>query len=194
MSPIGWFFALLCWIGFFWLYRDYRLDSFRQKLFGLRDELFELGVAEVVDFNSMAYGSLRSLINGTITHGHRFGFFEILFAQLSTRLNSSSDEIVMRFASNWITACSELSQDGKVAVESIRRRVHLIVFEQVILTSFILITSLIAVLMGVLLKCIQRQVEEKLSAILDQKEIRRLLNAIDCASTLSATSGAAEPQ
>ncbi len=62
---------------YFWLYRDYRIDLFRQRLFALRDELFDLARSGAISFDDRAYGLLRSTLNGFIRFGHRLTFFPV---------------------------------------------------------------------------------------------------------------------
>ncbi len=57
MTTMGWFFVGGLWILFFWLYRDYRLDAFRQELFLLRSELFGLAMGGKLFFR---WQSLRN--------------------------------------------------------------------------------------------------------------------------------------
>src|SRR5438552_13935668 len=66
------------WILFFWLYRDYRVDLFRQRMFELRDELFELGRVDEIAFHHQAYGLLRTTINGYIRFAHRISFLSVV--------------------------------------------------------------------------------------------------------------------
>src|SRR4051812_41355603 len=65
---------------FLWLigWRRYRLDVFRQRLFALRDELFDVAAAGEIDFNDFAYGGLRLLINSIIRFGHRVTAWRVL--------------------------------------------------------------------------------------------------------------------
>ena len=59
------------WIVGFFLYRSYRVDMFRQNMFALRDELFDLARNGAIQFNHPAYCTLRTLCNGYIRFGHR---------------------------------------------------------------------------------------------------------------------------
>ena len=55
----------------FWALRDYQIDATRQRLFKLRDELFDKARAGEIDFNSPAYGAMRCALNRSIRFTHR---------------------------------------------------------------------------------------------------------------------------
>src|SRR5690606_22651328 len=123
--PSGWLAVLLLWVLFFWLYRDYRLDLFRQKLFALRDELFDVAAAGDVGFDSPAYGMLRSTINGTIQYGHQLGFLDLLLPLAFTKRGPIADKGISDFDRRWQLACNALNADAQAKLKSIRSRLHL---------------------------------------------------------------------
>ena len=49
------------WALFHWLYRDYRVDLFRQRMFALRDQLFDIAASGRIAFDDPAYGKLRGM-------------------------------------------------------------------------------------------------------------------------------------
>lgn len=59
------------WILYFWLYKGYMVDKFRQNMFVLRDNLFDEAAAGMIDFDHPAYGTMRRTMNGFIRFGHR---------------------------------------------------------------------------------------------------------------------------
>src|SRR5688572_19860233 len=54
------------WLLWTWLYRDYRIDLFRDRMFALRQDLFDLAAQGVIPFDHPAYGALRRTMNGFI--------------------------------------------------------------------------------------------------------------------------------
>jgi hypothetical protein len=70
--------AALCWIGCFWLVREYRLSVFRQRLFEVRDELFDAAADGMMPFDHPAYRMTRQFINGTIRFAHRMNTTTLL--------------------------------------------------------------------------------------------------------------------
>lgn len=56
----------------------YRLDSFRQKMFCVRDELFDYAANGKVAFDDPAYVLLRQQMNAFIRYGHQLTVFRTL--------------------------------------------------------------------------------------------------------------------
>ena len=54
---------------------EWRLDSFRQNMFIVRDELFDYAADGHISFNHPAYLLLRSQMNGFIRYGHHLTVF-----------------------------------------------------------------------------------------------------------------------
>lgn len=57
---------------------EWRLDSFRQNLFIVRDELFDYAADGNIPFDHPAYLMLRRQMNGLIRHGHHLTVFRSL--------------------------------------------------------------------------------------------------------------------
>ena len=70
------------WAIWYYLWKPLRVDSFRETLFALRDELFDLAADGVVPFNDPAYTQLRLMINGMIRFAHRATFPTMIMARL----------------------------------------------------------------------------------------------------------------
>jgi hypothetical protein len=66
------------WILLFKLARDYRIDALRNRLFALRDDLFDYASAGNVEFDEPAYFKLRGVINSLIRFAHRLTFTRFL--------------------------------------------------------------------------------------------------------------------
>ena len=81
------FIAWLIWYQF-WI--PYRVDYFRQKLFKLRDELFEYANAGHVEFTHPAYTDLRLTINALIRYGHRVTIWRIVMSMVSLARSRNS--------------------------------------------------------------------------------------------------------
>lgn len=65
------------WYCFFWLYRKHTAEIFRQRMFALRDQLFDEAADGLVPFDHPSYWILRSTMNGFIRFGHRISLFEM---------------------------------------------------------------------------------------------------------------------
>jgi hypothetical protein len=71
--------------GLLFLWRGYRIDAFRQRLFGLRGELFDFAATGHVAFHDPAYTHLRTMLNSMIRFAHRVTFVRFALAVLMYR-------------------------------------------------------------------------------------------------------------
>ena len=71
---------LLCGLAVAWFVarRDYQVDSFRQAMFELRDNMFDYAASGAITFDNPAYKHLRMLMNGLLRFGHRVTFWQII--------------------------------------------------------------------------------------------------------------------
>lgn len=139
------------WVGFYWFYRDYRVDRTRQLLFAVRDDLFDLGVSEELPFSHPAYGLLRSITNGFIRFGHRLRFFSVMWTLFVLRRDRVLLDNLSGFQERWRTATESLRPEVRARCETILLRVNTIVLEQLVLTSLflvVLIVPLVCVIVG----------------------------------------------
>jgi len=67
---------------FFWLIPTLRLDVYRQKLFVLRDQLFDYALSGEISFDDPAYRLLRDHMNGLIRYGHHLSIFRVSLSML----------------------------------------------------------------------------------------------------------------
>jgi hypothetical protein len=70
---IGWVLLFCCW-------RQYRIDLLRQKLFVLRDEVFDIAAAGQMGFSDPHYVQTRQFLNAMIRYTHRITFTRAAFA------------------------------------------------------------------------------------------------------------------
>jgi hypothetical protein len=78
LNNLFWLIAILVlWVAYYWLYRDYALDLFRQRMFALRDDLFDFAADGKIAFDHPAYTTLRTTMNGYVRFGHRLRFFDV---------------------------------------------------------------------------------------------------------------------
>ncbi|HTS10455.1 MAG TPA: hypothetical protein VMP68_33130 [Candidatus Eisenbacteria bacterium] len=120
----------------FWA--EARLDSFRQKMFALRDELFDFAADGNIGFADEAYRLLRQSMNGTIRYAHQLTFFrvcmtmaEIEFASLGARSDWSAD---------WQRALGTISdRQVREKMEAFHGRSMQLVIERLVLGSPLLL-------------------------------------------------------
>jgi len=83
-----------------------RLDAFRQRIFALRDELFDYAADGNVSFDEPAYRLLRQSMNGMIRYAHQITFFRVIMTMVEVELMIHTPK------SNW-------SEEWRRAVENI---------------------------------------------------------------------------
>ncbi|HSS48163.1 MAG TPA: hypothetical protein VLX28_04385 [Thermoanaerobaculia bacterium] len=66
------------WILFHWFYSSYRRDLLQNRLFELRQELFDYARTGAISFDDPAYGVLRTTINGFIRVGPRLSLTGVI--------------------------------------------------------------------------------------------------------------------
>ena len=128
------------WCLFFWLYRDFRLDVFRQELFALRDQLFDLALTPSLDFNHPAYGTLRRTINGFIRFGHDLTLSRVLFLLFfEDRRRIKTDD---SFEDRWGRVVTNLPTPVLHEMEEIVRSMHKVVIKHLVLSSPLLVVCM----------------------------------------------------
>lgn len=80
---------VLIWLGvgflwwmFFFLYRDYRIDRLRHRLFVIRNDLFLAASRGEIGFDHPAYLLTRKTLNGTIRFAHQLSLTRLLMSRL----------------------------------------------------------------------------------------------------------------
>lgn len=93
-----------------WLWSRYRIDSFRDRLFILRDELFDAALRGEVSYSDRAYTMLRNRMNGMLRFAHHVQLSHVILLSVfsSRRLAETAEEIEQ----NWNEALSELPSPG----------------------------------------------------------------------------------
>ena len=140
------------WILFFWLYRDYRVDLFRQRMFELRDELFELGRAGEIAFHHQAYGLLRTTINGYIRFAHRMSFLSVVLVLRDSKALMAS--LPATPFARLPKALETVDPSLREKLQSIVSRMHFAVLDQLVLTSATMWVILVPVALVLLMKAI----------------------------------------
>lgn len=110
LSSLG--LLALCLFAFY-LWRDYRLDVFRERVFSLRDELFLYVLANRIDFANVAYSGLRDRMNTVLRFAHEFTFTRFVLAVFLRPFGEQNLELVA-----WEKAVDQLPE------EDMRRRLR----------------------------------------------------------------------
>ena len=73
------------------LWKNAFLESYRQKLFKIRDQFFIDALESDLDFNSEAYGFIRTLLNGHIRYAEHMSLWRMIEFSLFVRLVGSDN-------------------------------------------------------------------------------------------------------
>lgn len=80
----------LWWLLVAVLWRDYQIDLFRQRVFEIRDRVFDVAAGGQISFNERAYTDFRVLANSLIRYAHRMRFSSVVIGLV---LRPAGDEI-----------------------------------------------------------------------------------------------------
>jgi hypothetical protein len=98
------------WILAFKLFRNLEIDEFRQKVFALRDEMFDFASDGRISFDHPAYGQLRLLMNGVVRYGHRMSLFRIWMLIVFVKMPTNRSAFSIEFEKN-INSLDEFTRD-----------------------------------------------------------------------------------
>jgi hypothetical protein len=91
----------------FW--SEARLDAFRQKMFALRDEVFDFAANGEIAFDSPAYRLLRQSMNGMIRYAHQLTFFRVCITHVEINILASPPKT--EWSEKWARALEGLPTD-----------------------------------------------------------------------------------
>lgn len=128
---------------------EYRLDAFRQKMFSVRDDLFDFAAAGNIGFSDPAYILLRRQMNGFIRYGHQLTVFRLLMSKLLNLASGESNRTEWHDA--WSVALENLhSDDVRARLKAFHHQSSLIAFRYLFLGSPLLWMAVIIVGIGLL--------------------------------------------
>lgn len=158
------------WIFWFWIYRDYCVDTFRQELFKLRDEIFlEAAKGQLFSFDLKAYGLLRMTVNGFIRYGHRLNLLQpfIMYLIAGNEVRSQ----IENFHSIWDQEISAIAPDVRQKLIEYKERMNFIVVSYLIKSSvFLFLIFIIQLISLAMFKKLVRFVVGKAEKILDDMD------------------------
>jgi hypothetical protein len=121
-------FAL--WIAVYYLWPDFRNDTFREDIFSVRDAMFLYAAQGNISFDDPAYTILRERMNGLLRHGH-----ELTLTRMALILATHSmvkPEVLTR----WEAAVEELPKQAQVKMKEFNVCVVIYVLQHVVFYSF----------------------------------------------------------
>ncbi len=133
------------------LVASFRLDEFRQRMFAIRDELFDYAAAGNIGFNDPAYRLLRQSMNGFIRYAHQLTFFRVCMADLHRR--TSGEEQRMVWHDKWQHALDQVDdEDVKERLMDFHFQSLQLTMNRLVLGSPILILMVAAAIIALVLR------------------------------------------
>ena len=128
--------------GIWWLYfveyKNYRVDDTRQRLFAIRDLLFQQAEEGKVSFNSRAYQITRTTLNGMIRFTHDLSFLRLLISFISYKIVDEKD-YVERYGKELFDSINELPKPEQKIILGARLSMHFAVVAHVFRSSIIMV-------------------------------------------------------
>ncbi len=140
---------MILWVLWAWLFQSYFLEDYRERLFSLRNHLFDYAADGNIDFNHPAYRFLEREINVMIRHAHRNTIYHVLASLLFFRSSQRAELIRTHQSSLQKVFLQVGNQEVRRKLEAIHGTLLVIYVGQVIRSSMWLL--LVAFFVGGLL-------------------------------------------
>jgi len=136
MTIIDVLFATISLFGivylFFWGFRQYRIDRFRQNVFSVRDELFLYAAEGGISFEHPAYRTLRNMLNGYIRFSHRITASRFFVHAIAMEVRGLSTS---EFSNTWKEVTKGLSEDERSRLDTFLEQASAQLFYYLFLSS-----------------------------------------------------------
>ena len=137
INALFWLLAIIVfWFAYYWLYRDYALDSFRQKMFAVRDDLFDFAAEGNISFDHPAYTILRTTMNGYVRFGHRLRLLDVLLFWMLVPNKIIKKIEKQSFKKQYEESIKDLDENTRKHIEHYRLKMTSIVISYSSRTSF----------------------------------------------------------
>jgi hypothetical protein len=132
----------LLWFLAFRLFSEYRTDALRDRLFALRERLFDYAADGCIRFDEPAYTKLRGLINSLIRFAHRLSFTRFFMGVtfMAWRDQECDKEPLLK----WNTAVDSLPHEHqKATLRAIHTEMLVLVVRHLVSGSPIMVVALL---------------------------------------------------
>jgi hypothetical protein len=155
----------------FWLQSAYACDSFRQKVFALRDEMFDYAAEGAIPFESPAYAELRLLMNRVLRFAHRITFWKTV-GYLVIESVSEDREQAISFRNEWITSVNSVADASvRAKLYEFEERLGVLIIDHVFKTSLAAVTFAFAVVLVISVLQLKQSAVQFLARIIRPGEI-----------------------
>ena len=128
------------WYLWFFEYRRYLVDSTRQRLFSIRDELFTAAAIDSkIDVENPLYGMTRNTLNGAIQYAHDLSATHFLITTTFYHKAVVDTPQMKEYQKRWEKAFSETeSESEKKLILKAHKDMHLAIFRHIVKGSLVL--------------------------------------------------------
>ena len=128
---------------------DLRTDEFRQRMFAIRDELFDYANSGHIKFGDPAYQLLRNSMNGFIRYAHRLTFFQLMLTIIRWHVTEQVHPLTWHL--RWSQSLDSLPDETRTAMSAFHGRAMDAVARHILGGSFVMMLVLAFVIIKVLL-------------------------------------------
>jgi hypothetical protein len=118
------------WFFVYYLWRDYRIDAFREHVFSIRDRMFLYAANGNISFDHPAYTILRNRMNVLLRYGHEFTLTRMILV-LVTHVKLKSETIV-----KWEAEVAQLPDETQRIMKEFSVCVAVAVLQHMVYYSF----------------------------------------------------------
>jgi hypothetical protein len=162
--------------------RDLAVDWFRQDMFAVRDEIFDLAAKGELSFDDPVYGLLRTTMNGFIRFGHRVSLLTIFSASSVLRRANNQRLRERSFLNRWTRESSRLDPALRGRLATKISRMHKLVLALVFFGSPVMVTLMLPLVAIVLLRQWLRALGDRLRKFVAAASVVQRLDGIDTAA------------
>lgn len=143
-------------------YNRYRIDRFRHEIFSIRDNLFLAAADGKISFDSHAYLTTRTMLNGMIRFAYQISLVRLL---ISSRMISSED--VKPMHDEIARMMGKSSEQDRVLCAQYTRRANLALAHHLMTSPFMLV--LLVPLAGMILKDLGSKLADAVAEIFKKR-------------------------
>lgn len=136
-------------VGWFFLRADFKCDLFRQRMFALRDEMFDYARSGAIPFDHPAYLDLRMLMNSLIRFAHRLTIGQVLVLLAAQRIWGQNTD--RNFSRDWEKSVQSIADpEVRKAMLDFRSKMGWMIIKHLMMGSpFTAVISVVVALMAI---------------------------------------------
>lgn len=123
-------YLLGLWFFVYYFWRDYRLDSFRDHIFSVRDRLFLYAAQGNISFDHPAYTLLRNRMNVVLRYAHEFTLSRMLVILVTHDLSKGPA------IAKWEESVAELPEPARTKIKEFNTCFAVAMLQHMLYISF----------------------------------------------------------